>query len=468
MRYRSTIIVVILALIGVAAMMLAGGNDAGRHRLQPKAHRLLTAAQFPIDEFTRITLKRPGDKTLVFQRSGANWNQTEPFGYPMDPFSIRQLAVLAGELEIVDQIDPSDLQGGSGGSVGGGQSLTTLALQPPAAEIVYEWSGGSGGSGAVTIQCGRRTVAGRAYLRIAGDNTIYVVSQKLHERAVEMDPKEWRDRTIFQNVGVESSRIEWQNGPVKLALVRERKQWRMIDPVQTRIDPVARDTYLQSLSSAKTSGFIFDQPSPDDLVRFGLADSPLWLSISTPGASGGASTKPDDGQRLIVGSRVGATSQDRFAMIEGRPVVVRLSGPALAAIFRQAPDLADPVASGVNAADVKSILIRKGQSELKLERDLERWRAPEHNGNEVNPAHVQELLDQLTKLRASAVDFKAYPRDLEIATITLFGYDAKALDTVRIAQEKDTGRWLLENGDSVLRIFPTSMKMRMTAADFGL
>lgn len=155
-------------------------------------------------------------------------------------------------------------------------------------------------------------------------------------------------------------------------------------------------------------------------------------------------------------------------MIEGRPVVVRLSGPVLAALFRQPHDLADPVVSGVNPADVKSIVIRKGQSELKLDRDLERWRAPEHGGNEVNPAHVQELLDQLTKLRAPAVEFKPYPHELEVATITLFGYDAKAVDTVRIAQEKDSGRWMLENGDDVLRLFPPSMKIRMTAEDFGL
>ena len=455
MRYRSTIFVVVLALIGVVAMILAGGTDTARRRTISKTQRLLTPAQFPVDEIARITMKRPSDKTVVFERQGANWSQIQPFAYPMDPFSIRQLAVLAGELEIFDRIDPADLHGGP--------SLATLALQPAAAEIIYEWSGGT-----MTIQCGRRSVAGRAYVRLAGDNTIYVVNQKLHERAVEMDPKEWRDRTIFQNVGVESSAIEWQNGPVKLALVRERKHWKMVEPVRTRIDPTARDAYLQALNSAKNGGFIFDQPAPEDLAKFGLSAPVLSLKITTPKSPGNATTLPDDAQKLLVGSRVGATSQDRFAMIEGRPVVVRLSGPVLAALFRQPHDLADPVVSGVNPADVKSIVIRKGQSELKLDRDLERWRAPEHGGNEVNPAHVQELLDQLTKLRAPAVEFKPYPHELEVATITLFGYDAKAVDTVRIAQEKDSGRWMLENGDDVLRLFPPSMKIRMTAEDFGL
>jgi hypothetical protein len=98
-----------------------------------------------------------------------------------------------------------------------------FSLQPPAAEITFEWPGGS-----QVLQLGRRSVAGRAYLRVGGDQTIYIVGTKLHERALDMDPHEWRDRNIFRNVGVESSRIEWQNGPAKLELARERKLWKML------------------------------------------------------------------------------------------------------------------------------------------------------------------------------------------------------------------------------------------------
>ena len=31
-----------------------------------------------------------------------------------------------------------------------------------------------------------------------------------------------------------------------------------------------------------------------------------------------------------------------------------------------------------------------------------------------------------------------------------------------------TGEWALENGDDVLRIFPESMRIRLTPPDFGL
>jgi hypothetical protein len=156
-------------------------------------------------------------------------------------------------------------------------------------------------------------------------------------------------------------------------------------------------------------------------------------------------------------------------MIEGRPVVVKLTEPVLRALIRLPQDLAAPTASGAQAADVKTIIIRHQGAELKLQRDLERWRAPEHRDvTDVSAALVQELLEHLTMLRATRVELREYPRDQELATITLYGFDDKALDTIRIARDPQTNGWLMDNGDNVLRAFPTGLKLRMTPAEFGL
>jgi hypothetical protein len=81
---------------------------------------------------------------------------------------------------------------------------------------------------------------------------------------------------------------------------------------------------------------------------------------------------------------------------------------------------------------------------------------------------VQTLLQQLCQLPAPTVEFKPYPAELEVATVTLFGYDLKPRDTVRIAREPEDGRWAIENGDNVLRIFPASMSVPLTAREFGV
>jgi hypothetical protein len=476
-RLLSTIIAVLLALLSLAAMWRYGAADLGGLRAVGEGpRRLLASSDLPIDQVDRITLKRGEDQAMVFERAGGEWKQVQPFAFPMDPFSIRQMAVAARELEVVDRIAPDAL--------GADQSLATLQLAPPAAEVTYQWPGDS-----LTLELGRRSVAGRAYLRRKGDDMVCIVNQNLHERVLDMNPWEWRERTIFHVAGADSDRIETTQGEAKMTLEREAgaKKWIMTQPVRTRVDPVNLDAYLQALGRVTVADFILDVKDEKDLANFGLANPVAILEVTTtagaarPASAGrgnGAATGAPFTERLLIGSRTGSVSEDRFGMIEGYPVIVRLSAPVLAALIRRPVDLAAPTGSGVNPADVKSIVIRAtaadaaapggAVAELRLERDLERWRAPDHSNADVNAAQVQELLDQLCKLRAPSVEFRDYPRELEIAIITLHGFDGKALDTVRIAQEKDKAATALENGDNVLRVFPQGLKLRLRPSDFGL
>lgn len=476
MRLPSTILAVLLAVLGVIAMRYTSRHDVGR-TATAGPQRLLAAADLPVDEIDRVTIARAGSMPMVFERTASGeWSQTQPFEFPMDPFSIRQMAAAARELDVLDRIPPDAL--------GSDQSLTTLQLEPPAGEITYQWPGGS-----LTLELGRRSVAGRAYLRRRGDDAVCIVNQKLHERVLDMNPAEWREKRLFKYAGADSQRIGWQQGDVKLTLERTGRQWTMTEPLRTRVDPTNLDAFLQALGRASAATFILDIADPKELANFGLANPVGVLTIVTspqaPSQSGSSvpGTQPAAvTERLLVGQRRSTSTQDRFGMIEGRPVVIGLSEPVIEALFRNKESLASPTGSGVKPADVKSIVIRATPAttssavvgaatqptELKLERDLEKWRAPEHGNAEVNAEQVQTLLDQLCTLRAPEVQFKDFPRELQIATITLYGFDQRALDTIRIAQEKNSPSTALENGDNVLRVFPQGLKLQLAPADYGL
>ncbi|UCD76636.1 MAG: DUF4340 domain-containing protein [Phycisphaerales bacterium] len=460
MKWMPTIVVLVLAVLSLAALLYLRPGDAGRPAGDVRRGPLFAAGQVPVDQITGITLKRGDDPALVFQREGDTWSQVEPFAYPMDPFSVRQLAVQVAQLDAVDE---AQLDGEAG------FSAAALALDPPEAVLTLQWPDGS-----LALQLGRRGIAGRAYLRVQGEQTVHVVNQALHDRAVEMDVREWRDRRIFHGAGVESDRIERVEGGSRLVLERELRQWSVREPVETRLDPVAADEIFHAVGNAQIGGFILDEPDSTALERFGLAAPVATFEIVTgrPAREGEQISRVTETQRLLVGSTIGAGSLERFGMIEGRPVVVRLTVPVLQALFPPPQNLIDPTASGVNPADVMSLRIRGPEGELVLRRDLERWLAPNAGPDggdlELHAPHVQELLDQLTDLRAPAVEIQVYPRDLEIATITMYGHGRRPLDTVRIAREPDTGRWALENGDNVLRIFQDSLAMRLTPADFGI
>jgi hypothetical protein len=159
------------------------------------------------------------------------------------------------------------------------------------------------------------------------------------------------------------------------------------------------------------------------------------------------------------------TSEDRFGMIEGRPVVVRLPEALLRAVFPKALDLVAPTGSGVLAADVKAVVVRGPDGDVRLERDLDRWIAPDRGGAEVPAKQAETLLELLTARRADEVIVDPARRFSTI--VTLYGFDGKPRDTVRIDRDED-GRLVLENGDGVLRLFPRDVAAPLRAADFGL
>ena len=454
MSWKPTIVVLLLATLGVVIAVPLWRSDQSSRGTVTGPTLLLSRDRLPIDDVHTITLRRADEQALVFQRGESGWQQSEPFAHPMDRFSIRQLLVQTARVEVTERLSSQQLQGG--------RSEAALALDPPQAELTLQWP-----QGAVTLQFGRRGVAGRWYVRIAGFEHVYVATGDLHDRVVQMNPKEWRDRTIFAGADVDAKTIIIQQGDQRTVLQKGRKRWRMTEPSSTRLSELAQDEFFQALGRARSAGFILDQP--DDLAQFGLAEPIASLKVVTERveARGEELVRVETTQRLLVGARRGIGSEDRFGMIEGRPVVIQLSEAVLREFFRSPESLISLTASGVVPADVKTLIIRSRQSELRLVRDLDQWRAPAFAAD-VPAASVNELLQQLTTLQASQIKREDYPFELEIATITMRGFDNKPIDTVRIVRWPDTGRWGLENGDNVLRIFPESLHLLLTPSDFGL
>lgn len=429
MSARSTVAVLVAAAI---LIVVAVALDRGEPVEAPGAAGglLVGPGELPVDAIDRITLRREGEPTLVFARGEGGWMQIEPFRHPMDFFSIRQLAVLAGQVEVVRELDEDEVEAGD------------LHLDPPRAQVVYEWA-----DGRLELALGRRSVAGRAFA--ARDGRAYVVTGELYERAADMNPADWRDRTIFPGASVDADRVVIAGGPTRTVLERDRRRWRVVEPVRTRLDPAAGDALFAALGRAQLGGFILDRPP--DLASFGLGEPSGVIEVESSSGT----------QRLYVGAPMGVGSGDRFGLVEGRPVVVRVPEAVLEAFFRPAQDLVDRTACGTEPADVKAVVIRGPEGELRIERSLERWLAPQRDA-EVNAAAADELLDLLSGRRADEVELRPWPRELEMATVTLYGFDARPMDTVRIARDPATGRWALENGDSVLRLFPAETTVPLT------
>lgn len=463
---KRTIVTLALAALALTAALLAHRGSASATAAPSDARPLLARGALALDSVHGIRLERRGEAPVVLVRGedGA-WDQVEPIPHRIVDFSARRLIVDAQEL-VTGETLPATVD------------RADLGLDPPLGRVVYRLDGGT-----VALRLGRRGIAGRAYLQVEGEEGVHVVGAALHERVLETDPREWRDRRLFPDASVDDDRIVMIDGDRRTELLRDGRRWRLESPARTRADLAAVTGLVDGLARAVSAGFILDDPP--NLVPFGL-DAPvgtLTVERTVVREQDGAVVREPRTRRLLVGERIGG-AQDRFAMIEGRPTVVRLPAAALLALFRDPRVLADPTGSGVRPEDVKSIVIRPGPAgselvtgeqvpgELELERDVtaggQRWIAPRHGRTEVPATRAEALLHQLCDVRAPRIEFRPWPRELEVASITLRGFDGRPLDTIRAAIDPATGEWAIENGDDVLRVFPASTELPLDAAGFGL
>ncbi len=459
MNWKPAVITFAIAALSVIiAIVTAPSSDQQARRGAVTDAALISADDLPAEGPTRITLDRKDRQPLVFERGDDGWMQTEPFEFPMSSYHIRRLVTTATTLRELDRLPVSH--------DGAGLTLETVTLDEPLAVMTLEWAGGR-----KTIRFGRQGVAGRAYLQLDDEPVIRIVEQDLHTLAVEQSPREWRDRMLFREVGVESRRISRDVGDDKLTLERDRRTWTMREPTRTRLDREALDEFFNALGSARAKAFISDQPR--DLSRFGLAPPVARLDVVTEQAQfdGDGESEPDleeITQTLLIGSPAGGGTQDRFAMIEGRPVVMRVDAATLGVLFVNAVNLIDPTASGEIAADIKSMRITGPDGEFTLTRDMEDWIAPDWDDHTVPADAANQLLETLTERAAERLGIQQYPHEMEVATVTLYGFGGTPRDTVRIVRDPDSGRYFVENGDNVLRQMPAGVPLRLTPREFGL
>ena len=453
MRIRDTLIVVLLAALLAPLAWWVWQSDRTISPVGGSEQLLLASNRLPIEDVVRVRLERRDMSPLVFESEGDAWLQIEPFTHPMQAYSIRQLIASATQLRMVRALDGSNIDEAS---------LADLGLSPPEGIVTYTLVDGE----QVTIELGRRGLGGRAYARLGSDDGIVMVGQELHDRALAMDPKEWRSRRIFEHAGVNSERVEIEFSEAKWQFHRERRRWSVLSPVATRANDEAMTEFLAALSETQLSGFAADQP--ERLGEYGLQIPLATLSVTTPRrrlVSGEVEMEPTT-ERLYLGRPRTQGSNEYFAMIESRPVVFILGPRELERLFATPELLIDLSPTGVLSEDVRTIRITGPEGDVVLERDGERWVTPSHPGTPVSADRVNNLLEFLTAGRATDLIARDFAHDMHVATFILEGFDGLPMDAVRVAREAPTAAWQIDNGDQLQRIFPPTLDIPMTISAF--
>lgn len=447
---RTPLVILGAVAVGFAAYRL-GSDESGA----PRGREPLVAREsLDPERLAEVVLVRDGIEYRFLKR-GQSWWQTAPVEHAVDGWSIRQFAARVMKVESVRSVAvPPD----------GAAMLASAGFAPAQGRIeLTEDSAGEGPAKRVVVELGRRSLAGRAYARAVDPPSkagrYEVVDGTLHEFALDRDPREFRRRDLFIDLG-EVDRIGLTSGNSTTTIVRSGRSFRIDEPIRTRADRQQCEELVDAVRRARSEGFIVDNPA--ELSVYGLEPAAAVLAVG----SGSRET------RLRIGDPVSIGAQDRFGLVEGTRSVVRIPAAVLAGIAPRADRLIDAVASGVGASDVGAIEVVQGSASLTLRRETSGWSAvwtdppASETGGTADGAAVARLLSALTEARAGSVQIAAFPADRSVATVTLRGFAGEALDTVRVASSGSGGGFLLENGDGVLRVHG-AIDLPLSAAELG-
>ncbi|MEY4117782.1 MAG: hypothetical protein RLZZ116_1110 [Planctomycetota bacterium] len=452
-RLRVPIAFAIAAVLGVASMRIAQRQDVSTATATAP---LVPADAVDAERIDEIVLERDG-VLHRFVRNGQGWQQLEPVAHAIDGWSMRQLIGKALKAESVRSIDLSGLAADARS-----KSLAEAGLTPPAGRIeLIESADASGQRRKIVLELGRRSLAGRAYARAgAADASYAVIDGALHEFALGRDPREFRRRELFVDLG-DVDRLAFRAGESELVLAKAGRDYRIDSPVRARADRVQVGELIDAVRRAKSAGFVSDRPV--ELSAYGLGPAMASLEIASAGLT----------RTLLIGDAVSLGAQDRFGLIDGTSTVVRIPAEVLATIVPRLDRIVDAVATGVRARDVGGIEIASGMRRISLRREADGWTATvgEQGGGEsqsgkVERERVEGLLKALSETRAQAIELAAFPATESIAMVTLLGFAGEPLDTVRIARRESDSKWILENGDGVLRLHG-AIELPLAADELG-
>lgn len=453
---RLTLLLLIIATALVVAALRPGGSGGTLGaRLDGAAKLLLPAGTVDIESVRSLRIERSGRAPLVFERRENGWVELLPSGLPVDPFLVRE-AIEAATLLTSSRVLPIATLAGRDGA-----DLARLGLDPPEAIVTL-----STPERDIVLRLGRVGVAGRAFVQPVGETEdVVVVGQELHALVLGRDPRQWRLRLLMPDAGAETIRAGFEAGPTRVEIVRESGRWRLEQPVRTRADRAAIESWLQSVARAECDAFLEDVPNLDEAARgrFGLEPAVARLWVHNRAAP------PARAERTLrIGAPVAVGGPDRFGWLEGHPSIMRLGAASLQSLFINPAALIEPTAVGASAADVRSILIRTPSAEFIIERSLDTWRCPQAGDAVVDTARVDELLARLTTTRASAVALQPPAPSPDAPTIVLRDFAGEIIATISIGGDRGRGQITLDAGDGVARVFPAGLEPATEPAAYGI
>jgi len=317
MKFRTTIILLIIAAIGAAYIFL---YDRQQFRTEEWVQRQQMALpDYKIGQINKIELIKEKDSIVLESTDNVRWKMLRPLQLRADGAEVKKILSQFEFLRKVGTIKESETANFSLGNYGLDKPQIVVNLWMKESAILKGTEGTTGAESKYTINVGDRLAAGQntVYINIEGSNDVVVVAAKFLEK-VDKNINDLRNKWAFEYDmnAVERVRIQ-SDSKDPIVCSRADQHWWVTQPVSDRGDTARIRDILSELKNLNIAKADFVSDKEEDIARHGLDKPRLTISI---GSTGG------DTQSLLLGhsldDRIYAKRNDESSIFFVQDVVL--------------------------------------------------------------------------------------------------------------------------------------------------
>jgi len=317
MKFRTTIILLIIAAIGAAYIFL---YDRKQYRTEEWVQRQqMVLPDYKIDQINKIDLIN-GDSLIALESTdNVRWKMLQPFQLRADKAEVKKILSQFEFLRKVGTIKESETENFNLNNYGLDKPQIVVNLWIQKSAVLMGTEETTGAESKYTINIGDRLAAGQdtVYINIEGSKDVIVVAAKFLEK-IDKNINDLRNKWAFEYDidAVERVRIQ-SDSKEPIVCSRADQHWWVTQPVADRGDAERIRDILSELKNLKIAKEDFVSDKEEDIARHGLDKPRLTISIgSTEG----------DVQSLLLGhsldNRIYAKRDDESSIFFVHDVVL--------------------------------------------------------------------------------------------------------------------------------------------------
>ncbi len=317
MKFRTTIILLIIAAIGAAYIFL---YDRKQYRTEEWVQRQqMVLPDYKIGQINKIDLKKENGLIALESTDNVRWRMLQPFQLRADKAEVKDILSQFEFLRKVGTIKESETENFNLENYGLDKPQIVVNLWMKKSAVLKGTEETTGVESKYTINIGDRLAAGQntVYINIEGSKDVIVVAAKFLEK-IDKNINDLRNKWAFEYDidAVERVRIQ-SDSKEPIVCSRADQHWWMTQPVADRGDAERIRDILSELKNLMIAKDDFVSDKEEDIARYGLDKPRLTISIgSTEG----------DVQSLLLGhsldNRIYAKRDDESSIFFVHDVVL--------------------------------------------------------------------------------------------------------------------------------------------------